>query len=95
MPSEITIEHLKLSEKDKLLAFLQKAYEENPRMSDACFWTWHFLETPYAEAERLPVWVAKSGETIAGQIAAIPVTVNVGGEQKEAIWILDLVVSRD
>lgn len=89
------IEHLKLSEKDKLLSFLQTAYEDNPRMSDVDFWTWHFLETPYANAEKLPVWVAKSGETIAGQIAAIPVTVNVSGEQKDAIWILDLIVSKD
>lgn len=95
MQNTVKIEHLKLSEKDKLLAFLQDAYADNPRMCDADFWTWHFLETPFANQEKLPVWVAKSGETIAGQIAAIPVKINVGGEQKEAIWILDLIVSKD
>ena len=82
-----------LSEKDKLLAFLQKTYEENPRMSNADFWKWHFLETPQTDREKLPIWIAKSGEKIAGQIAAIPVVVNVGGEQKQAIWILDLIIA--
>lgn len=95
MSDEIIIEHLKLSEKDKLIDFLKTAYDDNPRMSDADFWKWHFLETPYANSEKLPVWVAKSGDTIAGQIAAIPVEVNVGGEKKNAIWILDLIVSKD
>lgn len=89
------IEHLKLSEKDKLLVFLQDAYADNPRMSDKDFWMWHFIETPFANHEKLPVWVAKSGETIAGQIAAIPVKINVGNERKDAIWILDLIVSKD
>ncbi len=95
MAKEIIVEHLKLSEKDKLLVFLQTAYDDNARMSDENFWAWHFLETPFANQEKLPVWVAKSGETIAGQIAAIPVKINVGGEQKNAIWILDLIVSKD
>lgn len=93
MESAVKIEHLKLSERDRLFAFLQKAYEENPRMSNADFWNWHFLETPQTDKSRLPVWIAKSGEKIAGQIAAIPVVVNVGGERKEAIWILDLIIA--
>lgn len=93
--NQMKIEHLKLSEKDKLLAFLQKAYADNPRMSNADFWAWHFLETPLANQEKLPIWVAKSGETIAGQIAAIPIKINIGNEQKDAIWILDLIISKD
>ncbi len=95
MQTNIRIEHLKLSEKDELLGFLKKAYDDNPRMSDPGFWQWHFLETPQTDPEKLPVWVAKSGDRIAGQIAAIPVVVNVGGETKNAIWILDLIVDPD
>lgn len=93
MPNDIKIERLKLSERGNLLAFLQKVYEENPRMSDAEFWDWHFLETPHANSENLPVWVARSGETIGGHLAATPVKINLQGEQKDAIWILDLIVA--
>ncbi len=95
MPNEIIIEHLKLSEKDKLLSFLQTAYAENPRMSDADFWKWHFLENPSANTENLSIWIAKSGEKIAGQLAATPIVAKIGDEEKDAIWILDLIVSPD
>lgn len=95
MQTEVQIEQMRLSEKEKLLAFLREAYAENPRMSDARFWEWHFLENPYVSNDNLPVWIAKSGGRIAGQLAAIPVELKVGDEQKSAMWILDLIVHKD
>jgi GNAT superfamily N-acetyltransferase len=95
MQNEVQIEQMRLSDKDKLLAFLREAYAENPRMSDPAFWEWHFLENPYVSNDNLPVWIAKSGERIAGQLAAIPVELKVGAEQKRAMWILDLIVHKD
>ena len=92
MPNEITIENLKLSDKDQAIAFLQRAYDDNPRMSDENFWDWHYTQAPYKDAEKLPVWIAKSGDKIAGQVAAIPFILNVGGEPKNALWMVDLVV---
>ena len=93
MPDEIIIEQLKLSDKDKIIPFLQKAYADNPRMSSENFWNWHFLETPYSNIENLPIWIARAGDRIGGQLAATPVKINVGGEQTDAIWILDLIVA--
>lgn len=84
-----------LSEKDKLLSFLSEAYSETPRMSDESFWNWHFPENPYVSPDNLPVWLAKSGERIAGQLAAIPVELKIGNKQKRAMWILDLIVHED
>ncbi len=93
MPNEIIIENLKLSDKDKAIAFLQRAYDDNPRMSDENFWDWHYAQAPYKDAEKLPVWVAKSGEQIVGQVGTIPVEVNVEGVRHKAIWILDMIVA--
>ena len=95
MPDNLQIEQMRLSEKDKLLAFLREAYRENPRMSDEKFWNWHFLENPYVEPDNLPVWLAKCGGQIAGQLAATPVDVQIGGERRRAMWILDLIVHDD
>jgi len=86
---------MQLAEKDELLAFLREAYAENPRMSDERFWDWHFLENPYVEKDNLPVWLAKCEGRIAGQLAATPVDLKIGGERKRAIWILDLIVHDD
>lgn len=95
MSDEVRIEQMKLAETGALLAFLREVFADNPRMSDERFWNWHFPENPYVEKDNLPVWLAKSGERIAGQLAAIPVRLKVGDEQKQAIWILDLIVHKD
>lgn len=95
MQTGVEIEQMQLSDKDKLLSFLREAYRENPRMSDERFWEWHFLENPYVDLDNLPVWLAKSGERIAGQLAAIPVELKIGNEQKRAMWILDMIVHED
>ena len=93
MPDEITIEQLKLSDKNKEIAFLQRAYDDNPRMSDEAFWDWHYQQAPYKEPDKLPIWVAKAGEQIVGQVGTIPVEVNVDGVRHKAIWILDMIVA--
>ena len=95
MQTGIRIEQLKLSDKHQLLAFLREAYAENPRMSDERFWDWHFLENPYVAPDDLPVWLAWSGQRIAGQLAATPVRLQIGAERKPTMWILDLIVHDD
>ncbi|HVF47918.1 MAG TPA: GNAT family N-acetyltransferase [Pyrinomonadaceae bacterium] len=95
MLESIIIEQMKLSEKDKVLAFLKTVYADNPRQSDIRFWDWHFLEPPHAANGHPPVWLARSGDRIAGQLGAIPVEMNVDGEKRSAIWILDLIVDPD
>ncbi|HLM60951.1 MAG TPA: GNAT family N-acetyltransferase, partial [Pyrinomonadaceae bacterium] len=86
------IKQLELSEKDALLDFLRIAYADNPRMSDARFWEWHFPGNPYVKADNLPVWIAKDGNELVGQLAATPVKLKIGDTRKDAIWILDLIV---
>ncbi|MBK6749513.1 MAG: GNAT family N-acetyltransferase [Acidobacteria bacterium] len=92
MENEVRIEQMTLSERDKVLSFLHTAYSDNPRHSEPDFWDWHFQKLPLSSPENLPVWLAKSGERIAGQLAAIPVELNVRGETRPAIWILDLII---
>ena len=92
MQSPAIIDQMKLSEKDDVLAFLRKAYAENPRHGDERFWDWHFPESPYCDPQNLPVWLAKVDGRIAGQLAAVPVEFNVADETVPAIWILDLIV---
>ena len=89
------IKQLELSEKNELLNFLRTAYADNPRMSDVYFWDWHFLKNPYIEADNPPVWIAKAGDEIVGQLAATPVRLKVSDEEKRAMWILDLIVRPD
>ena len=86
------VTQFKLSEREKLLAFLKIAYADNPRQSDEQFWDWHFAESPYADLQNMPIWVVKDAGEIVGQLAAIPVKLKVATETKDAIWILDFIV---
>lgn len=95
MQNSIQIKQFELSEKDALLSFLKIGYPDNPRMSDARFWEWHFLKNPYVEPDNLPIWIARDGEKIVGQLAGTPVELKVGDEKKPAVWILDFVVRPD
>lgn len=95
MQNAVQIKRFELFEKEALLSFLRIAYPDDSRQSEPHFWEWHFLENPYVRPDEMPVWIVKAGEQIVGQLAAIPVTLQVGGVQTRAIWILDFVVHTD
>lgn len=95
MQSAVRIKQFELVEKSALLSFLSIAYPDDPRQSDLRFWEWHFLENPFVSPDNMPVWIAKDGEQIVGQLAAVPVELKIGGVQTRAIWILDFVVRPD
>lgn len=95
MSDEIIIEQLKLADKDKIIPFLRKAYDDSPRMSDERFWDWHYAQTPCAEPGKPPVWIARSGARFVAQVATIPVQINIESERRQAIWIVDMVVDAD
>jgi ribosomal protein S18 acetylase RimI-like enzyme len=92
MPDEIAIRRMRPDEKPQVLAFLAKAYEDNPRHSDPAFWDWHFLEPPAANYDAPAVWLAMSGDRIAGQMAGLPIDVHIDGKMRTAIWALDFIV---
>lgn len=92
MQNAVTIERFDMLEKRKILAFLKTAYGGSPRRSDERFWNWHFIENPLFDSEKTPIWVAKSGDEIIGQLATIPVELKVGDEIHSSVWILDFIV---
>lgn len=95
MSQEIRIERMEASERDAVLLFLSRVYSDNPRQSDPEFWDWHFADPSSIRREKPLVWLAKSGDRIAGQLGAIAVDLVVNGESRTAIWILDMMVDPD
>lgn len=89
------IKQFELTEKPALLTFLRSFYADNPRMCDADFWDWHFLQNPYVDADNLPIWIAKNGDSVVGQLATTTVKLKVGELEKPAVWIIDLAIDPD
>jgi hypothetical protein len=95
MENEIQIKQFEMHEKDSLFSFLREVYADNARQSDPEFWHWHYCESPFASEENIPLWVAKHGDEIVGQLGAIPVELNVNRETIKSVWILDLMIRID
>jgi GNAT superfamily N-acetyltransferase len=95
MENEIHIKQFELSEKDALFAFLRNTHADDPRQSDPQYWNWHYRKCLFSTPDNIPLWIAKSGEKIVGQLGAIPVELNVAKETRRAIWILDFMVHPD
>jgi len=92
MSDNVQIKQFELSDQPALLSFLRLAYPNELRKSDPAYWKWHYLDNPYTSVGDIPLWVIKSGETIVGQLATIPVELKAGDESTKAIWILDFIV---
>lgn len=90
--TDIHIKQFEMSELDALLSFLHAAYPGEPLKSDPKVWKWHFLENPNVDPSSVPIWIAKDGDKIVGQVAGIPVGVNIGTSQRRAIWLVDFFV---
>jgi hypothetical protein len=95
MPEEIQIKQFQFSEKEALFSFLREVYADNARQSDSNFWHWHYCESPFSSEDNIPLWVAKHGDEIVGQLGAIPVEINIDGKTQRAVWILDLIIRID
>ncbi len=92
MPGDVQIKQFELSEQDALLSFLRVAYPGEPLKGDPTFWKWHFLENPHASPGDVPLWIVKNVDEVVGQMAAIPVKLKVGEEEKLALWIIDFIL---
>lgn len=95
MENEISIHQMTVAEKPAVLSFLKKAYPDNPRHCDPVYWDWHFADAPHIQKGKLPIWLAKSGNRIAGQLATLPVELNIQEKRVHALWVLDWIVDSD
>jgi GNAT superfamily N-acetyltransferase len=95
MTRDVQLKQFELPDQDALLSFLRVAYAVEPRKADPAFWRWQYLENPYTSLDDLPLWIAKDGERVVGQAAAIPVEIKVGEEKRPASWILDFILSAE
>lgn len=95
MSDSPVIEQMKMSDKDEVLAFLRKVYPTSPRLSDEAFWNWHFPESPYCDPDDLPIFLARVGGRLAGQVGSLPVEFNANGETVRAVWMLDMIVDEE
>src|SRR5687767_12854414 len=89
----ITYERMQLADLEEVLEFNRKSFPGHVRNSDREYWIWHFLRNPHCSGDEIPVWLARSGGRIVGQLPTQPVELNIDGERVQAAWFVDIVVA--
>lgn len=79
----------------RLFDFIEKAYGDLSRFKIPNRWYWEFTENPYWKDDKLPVWIALDGDSIAGQTCAMRVPIQINGVSTEAAWSVDTIVLRE
>jgi hypothetical protein len=75
-----------------LLAFRREMYSDSSIFADPAYVAWMYEQAPSAAESGPSLWLYRDGGRIEGQIGAIPVTLKIGGERREAAWACDLIV---
>lgn len=81
-----------LADKEALFEFRRAMYGASSVQADPSYFEWMFERAPGVQTEGPPFWIYRSEGRIDGQQGAIPVTLNVNGERRPAMWALDLMV---
>jgi GNAT superfamily N-acetyltransferase len=56
-------------------------------------WEWQYRRNPHAPSDGPLIWVAREGNTVVGQCAAMPVRLSVAGREIDGTWGMDVMVA--
>ena len=56
-------------------------------------WEWQYRLNPNARPDGPLIWIAREGQTVIGQYAAMPVTLSVMDREVDAAWGMDVMVA--
>ncbi|HLU25600.1 MAG TPA: GNAT family N-acetyltransferase [Longimicrobiales bacterium] len=88
----ITVRRAGPADRDALWRFDRQAFPELTEHRGPERWRWQYERNPALGEDAPPVWVAEDEGRIVGQICAIPVILQLGGEALPAAWGADFIV---
>ena len=74
--------------------FIDEAYGPTSSFKGYGRWNWQFLANPFGvrNGDAVPVWIAKDGEKVIGQIAVQPAALQIDGAEYPAGWMVDVMI---
>jgi GNAT superfamily N-acetyltransferase len=81
-----------LADRSAIADFLRRAYPERHRYKFPERWEWQFVNNPFRNSERLPLWIAFDGTRVIGQTGAMIEPMVIDGHETRVGWSVDTVV---
>jgi GNAT superfamily N-acetyltransferase len=77
--------------------FIDEAYGPVAPYKGHARWNWQFLANPFGarNGQAVPIWIAKDGEKVIGQIAVQPAALQLDGVDYPAGWMVDVMILPD
>jgi NADP-dependent 3-hydroxy acid dehydrogenase YdfG/acyl carrier protein len=77
---------------DEILAFQFEAFPARRRDWVVPRWRWMFVRSAQRIGVEPKFWIHREAGRIAGQMGSIPVRLQIGGEERDARWLVDTMV---
>lgn len=81
-----------IADHERIGHYLQIAYEERARYKFPARWHWMFVNNPFWDGNRLPIWLAEADGQIIGQTCEMVIPLKLRDRVCPAAWGVDYIV---
>jgi hypothetical protein len=87
------IDRFRPDDRRQIDALYRRVFGHDAADANRLRWEWQYRRNPQARPEGPLIWLAREGQTIVGQYAAMPVRLSVQGQEIDAAWGMDVMVA--
>jgi predicted N-acetyltransferase YhbS len=87
------IDRFRPDDRRQIEALYRRVFGHDAADANRLRWDWQYRRNPQARPEEPLIWLAREGQTIVGQYAAMPVRLSVQGREIDAAWGMDVMVA--
>jgi len=87
------IDRYRSEDRRQIDALYRRVFGGDAAEANRLRWEWQYRRNPYGQVDQPLIWVAREGQTIVGQYAAMPVRLTVNGREIDGAWGMDVMVA--
>src|SRR6185436_5923228 len=87
------IDRYRPEDRRQIEALYRRIFGSDAAEASRLRWDWQYRRNPQALGDAPLIWVAREGNTVVGQCAAMPVRVSVAGREIDGTWGMDVMVA--
>jgi GNAT superfamily N-acetyltransferase len=87
------IDRYRPNDRRQIEALYRRVFGHDSADANRLRWEWQYGRNPNSPASGPLIWIAREGQTVVGQYAAMPVRAMVDGREIDAAWGMDVMVA--
>jgi GNAT superfamily N-acetyltransferase len=87
------IDRYQPNDRRQIEALYRRVFGHDSADANRLRWEWQYRRNPNSPPTGPLIWIAREGQTVVGQYAAMPVRAIIGGREIDAAWGMDVMVA--